>query len=488
MGYNKELKQLIQTLNQKEIKGIYKQLKGKSFMTKLFKIYIEQTPPDINKIKKVNQNYAVHQNSLKHEILDYLSAHLGNMESEVNPLINKVNVLIDRQLYKEATKLLNRAKEKCVHYEHFARLMTVNNLEIIIDNNGYYEEESKMQTILKERRYYVQQLTVETEFADVYADLIQKNLNSSQVSRDIRLVKMGEKVLLRLQEILKKFNKGTLQLGGFNQMHLYRTLTRQYTLTGNFPQALDIGLRSLNVFKEYPFLLEVSSNAYQNVIMIIVARAALVNDGEVFTFGKKEIEKLTNQTQRQKTYIRTFYPIAKINYGINSGATDEEIRSILNEMIEDYPKIKEHLGRKMIFEYPLRIAKTYLFLGNYTEAENWLDTAKEAFVKDIEDDVYSAFYLYQLVILYGQGMYELLPNKVESIQKHLQRTNNVYQVEKCLLKFFKNTDWKSIKRVKHLSTLQGDLQKVIEKNPYEKSYWTWHFDWTEWVRREIKRL
>ena len=475
MGYNKELNQLIQTLNQQEIKSIYKQLKGKTFMTKLFKIYVEQTPPDINKIKKVN-NYAVHQNSLKHEILEYLSAYLGNMESIVNPLINKVNVLVDRRIYKEATKLLNSAKAKCAYYEHFARLLTINNLEIMTDNNGYQEKESQLSKLISERQYYIQQLDIETKFIKLFNLLIQDNLNNSQVCRSQVKIQHVQKILIEIEAIYEQYKKKEIELGGFNQMHLYKNLLQLSTKLGHFKKSVEVAKKVLMVFNKFPFLIEVSANAYQNTLIAIVARAALIADTTSFNFGKSKIEELTKQTFRQKTYIRTFYPIAKINYAINSIATNKEITSILNEMIEDYPKIKEHLGRKMVFEYPLRIAKTYLFLGEYNKAEHWLDTAKNAFVKDIEDDVYSAFYLYQLVVYYGQGMYELLPNKVESIQKHLQRTNNIYQVEKCLLKFFKNTDWKDTKQVKNLSTLQENLHKIIGNNPYEKSYWQWHFN------------
>lgn len=489
MKYNKALKKLIDSLTEEEHKEIQKELsaKGKTKLRKLYKLYKSQDVPDLTKLSMTKNTVSVYQNKLKNRILESLVSNMDIVENRVAPLVNRATVLMGKGLYTESMKFLGKAKEICLSHDYFTRLLTINSIEIVLDNVGYNGVKLSGENLDNERVYYLEELTLETQLIKDFISLLNFGKSESFVTRqNENYAEISEKIE-RFKSYISRSRRSSKNL-----VHALRGLGQAYDLLGDFSTSSQYCKEIIKGFEESDFLMKTINRAYYNAVVSVAISSAKTRNKEDFHFVKKRILKLKNIEKRDLLYLNSHFPQSELDFQLRTNVSDEKILKTLHEFIDFIERNRDSLLKNVVFGAPLRIAQVYACLGHYDEARKWLVNSRDAYLREIEDNIYSNFYLYDLMIAYGEKVYQVLPSMAKNTRAYFKRSKSELALtELVLLEFFANKEmykWSNKDHVLELGKLKEALIEIFDDNEQERRYWIWHFDWLVWIEWHSRKI
>ncbi|MFH1321034.1 MAG: hypothetical protein ABII90_10325 [Bacteroidota bacterium] len=499
MKSSKHLFHLIRSLDQTE----------KSYFKKFASQHCSDEKPNylklftaINKQKKFNEdeiikqfsgqiwvkNFSREKNYLYKLILKSLRNYHAesSADMQLKGLLQDIEILYNKALYKQCAKLLTRARKLATTYEKHSLLLEIIKWEKSIYFSGKTAEylqniindEDQILILINEKHQHHQLLS---RFYD-----LTKNESLIRTREDVELIK----------EIFKH-----QRLKGYEMSHsieakllFYNIYSAFFHVTGEYRSGYYFCEKWVVLLESHPALINENPINYINALNYYLF--TLDNNSEAFFTNLQKLKEIPEKfpkarNKRIEAAINTRY------YNIFSALHNDA--GNFKKSIAFIPEIKKCLTLfrgKMNKYYELmlhlRIANAYFALKDYTNASDWLKPIMEDKGKDGRQEIYGFAMILNLIIYHEQSFdnykkHDNFEELIKTTYSFFLERNRIYDFEYIVITFFKeqipniNTH-KDL--VKALRILRKELIKILAA-PFERKALEF-FDFISWVDSKIE--
>ncbi|MBI2268829.1 MAG: hypothetical protein HYU69_00570 [Bacteroidetes bacterium] len=434
--------------------------------------------------RTIKDNFHVAKNYLYKMILKSMRGYRldGDIDNNINGLINDAIFLYDKLLYAQSLRLLKRVKKLAYRYERFTDILRIINMERKITVSMVLQEDimEKYKNIEKEERNVLELLQNISEYKNlsiqIHALIVKNGEVKNPEGKKIVIKKIGPKVLTDESKALSYTAK----------CFFYDAISFYYKLLADYQKSYEYRKKRLQLFDLYPEQQMADENNYIAVFHNLMGICVLLDKPDEFMEYLINIRKIDFSTIRlkakaflssylnetdfylsKKEFAKALYLVPQVTKGLNL------YRGKFNKYDE------------VILYYNL--AYCYLFEEQYSKSLYWLNLLLNDPQAKISPSFYSFSLILNIIIYYEQGNIELLPYLLKSTHRHLTNTNQLYKTEIYFLDFFK----KLLKSSKHfdlkkeLIKLKDDIQSL--KAPHEKQVLQ-YFDFVYWIDKKIEKI
>ncbi len=490
MAYSADLFQLINAMTKSE-KRYFKlfssfQSGSKVYIT-LFNAISKQQEYDEEKLKKQLKisAFATVKSYLYNLILRSLrSQQLNqNVSLQLKDMLKDVEILYQKGLYQQCSRLLAKARkiakqyEKHIHllelcqYEH---LLTSLNLEPShrkkLIEKGYKEVEEAL-SAYSELSDYRNKILVLTDFMHSEG---RRNNNPADKKK---LTQLLQPVLDSKAETFLSYKSGILF---YNIKELY------YSNSHDYQKAYEISKKHVAHMESNPFLLSQETNNY------LVALNNLMNmqqSLELFEEMKVNLEKLKSldlniETERIRAIEYTL-PKEMVYYAY-TGKLEEGLKQIpaIERQLVQY---QDKMGMPFLLSLYANVVELYILSDLFRKALQWNNKILNSEEIETYKDFYSNSRLCEIIIHYELDNIEKVDSLIKSYQLLMQKNKAAYQYENCVLRFLKSFIHLEDNRelVKSFKLLRSELVELA-KDPFEREAF-YFFDLVPWLDKKIKK-
>lgn len=398
----------------------------------------------------------VYKNYLFNLILKSLQSYstYETQDTKITELIQNANTLTKKALFKEALRYLKKAKQLAEKYENTKALMEILNNEraITITMPDKHVYENRVENYMQQ-----QELLKTLELHYKLAWLSDRMVINVEQKGDFR---SDEKEIRKIMSdpLLKNYSKlkDYTSKRYFLHTHLFEQLANE-----DLPKIQYYIKKELDLMHEYKHMIPSFIRSYIQTLVNYFMFSNLLRDREAV---KEAILKINELKRRIKNKIPLDIEItilanscyAEIIIYRNNGdlkkgrVTAKKIEQLLKEYPTEIP-----LAMKMVL---LINAYCFYFIdGNFDAALRCANTLINEYPPSFKRDLYDFTRLFQLIIHFELGNYDVLENSVDSVFRFLKERKSIFGVESALFSFLR----------KALRTEKSNLKPVFEELLFE---------------------
>jgi len=456
---------------------------------KLFEQIDKQKVHDEEEIKQIFRKelfikrLADVKNYLYNLILKSLEGYHGsdNIDIELKSHLNQVQILYEKTLYTQCSKVLAKAKKIAYKYEKHLQILEILQWELQIQKvelnikklNKILAEEKKMLLVYKNSSEY----------------------NGLNLQIHSLLQREG---MARSQDHLKKIEKiiDHPLLSNEAQALSMRAKDYYYNIYGGYFYFKEDAINQYKCEKKHVALIESEPEQIQEYLLKYIAA---LNNLIIAYIDIKKYDEAGQTIKKLRAIPQTYSVSEGIQLKIFSFSYNLELDLYLKTkhfekgialVVEIEKGFKQFSGKipkstQIVFYH--QIARLYFGVGNYSEALEWLNKLLNDREVDIRPDIHCFARIFNLIIHYELGNDDLVDYRSKSTHYFLDKKQRLYKVETAFLNFFQKTLPKIIGQ-KELVVGFKDFKKELEeivKDPFERRALE-YFDFISWVDSKIK--
>lgn len=491
-----ELFDLIQSLTKSE-KRFFKLSsslqQGEKNYIRLFDAIEEQEEYDEDKIKNrfKNETFIQHfpseKNHLYKQILKALrSFHSENSISNILRIeLKNVEILYKKALYKECAKFVSRAKKLALEHEKFYYLFELINWE-----KQLLEEEYETGGFDKDLDDLISQ---ETECIQRLRNLAEYHMIYSRVNYVIR--KGGFARNDNERKIVNELENYHL-IKGKNTALSSRAATICYFIKGvcnafnrNYDEALINFKKVKDIIDNKDHLKPDLAQRYVRTLSLILTCYIELQDYQRANEIIAEINSLNNEDGFTDTNtqlrIQTTVFISTLQICNKTGATAKGLK-LVPDIIKLLEKNAAKINKEQVIEFYVNISGVYFMNLDYKEALYWLNKVLNDNEKLLRRDLFNFARIFNLIIHYELGNYDLLEYVIKSTARQLTKDDNDYSAETIVIRHLRKLIKFNNEKSRHeaYEEMQRDLVKLFNNN--NEKVLLDYFDINAWVESKLK--
>lgn len=430
-----------------------------------------------NEIK--NKSFFKFTSVEKGRLLDkiLMSLVVFNFENKFHWSIQKdilfSKVLIEKELFYKAQKFLSRAKKNAYHYEEYDLLLNIIGLEeILCFKNCFILKFDKLLDLEKERKEIFELLNKLNFFLTFKAELQNFQLNKFYYTSDLKPIidKYESNPLFSPSKSIK-----------VNSNYLYINVFKSFLLH-DYQTSFKNEKEFYYLYHKYPYFF--SNEEYLQMMNNYLYVCCLTNNVETFFEIMNELKSYKTHNISDEIYIKRvfYYRTLQIYHRTSKFDEAEIIAKETEDFIEKYKHILETID---IIYLQIHIIIAYIDKNNYIAANKCIQKKFKA--KYFESNT-PFLKLFELLIQFKLGNYEVLLCSLSSWTKVISGKRNQNPYEKCLFKFFRvvcNTT-NNEERIILLRNTSIQLKEISAANPNHLI--NLFFDFAAWFERELEEM
>ncbi len=400
--------------------------------------------------------------------------------------LRNIELLFNKALYKECSKIIKKAKKIAYNYEKHYFLLDLIGWEKTLVEEEYLQGkfDKDLTKLVEEESDCLEKLRNLAEYQILYSKInyafrrggYVRNAEEKKIVNDIanyHLIKGKNTALSTKAATACYYIKGLCAT-------TERNIDESYV---NFKKVIKIMEENPMIMKELP------QRYVKAINNLMFAYMDYERWDECFdmidklkSLGKKPGFESMDVQLKIFTFSNNGELLAHIYKGDFTAARDKVVPNIL-EGIELYEG-KINSEEQMIFYY--NIARVYIGCGDYKQALKYINVVLNDSETGLREDVYTFARLVNLVVHYELGNYDLLDYTIKSTKRFVTKNQKNYKFETVFLKDFKKLlKLKKADGMKQLYiNFKSELEEII-KDPYEKAA-VEYFDFISWLDSKIQ--
>ena len=447
MKPSSDLFQLIKSLSKSE-KRFFKlssslQSGDKNYL-RIFDAIDKQTTYDEEALKRqfkkevFIKHFPSEKNHLYKLILKSLRAFHADdsVSSRLKQELKNIEILYKKALFRECNKFLSRAKKLAISHEKFYYHFELINLEKLLLEEAYEAGEFSrdLDELIREEQEVIAKLRNLAEYHVLYSKInyVFRSGGHVRSEEDRRLV----------EEIANH-----PLIAGKNTALSERAATICYYIQGFCAKASDDKKlayakfqRVKDILDNKPLIRKDLAKRYMrtlnNLLNLQIDQDQIDEALEMISFIRSLLEQ--PEFSSDDILIMAFKAtyIAEMNIYRKLGAFDKALQKI-KEVEEGLEEYQEKLNKEQQLLFQSNIAAVYFGAGQFREALKWINVILNDNESNLRQDLYSYARLFNLVIHYELGNYDLLEYVVKSTLRYLSRRRRDHQVELTVLNYMR---------------------------------------------------
>jgi len=443
-----------------------------------------------NKFKKETfiQHLPSEKNHLYHLILKSLRGFYADKSAAamLQEQLRNIELLFNKALYKECTKLIRKAKKMAYDYEKYYFLLDLIDWEKIL-----VEEEYLRGNFDKDLNKLVDE---ESDCLEKLRNLAEYQMLYSQINYAFR--KGGYARSDEEQAIVDRISNYHLIIGK-NTALSTKAATACYYIKGlcattarNLEDSYTNFMKVIKIMENNPMIMKELPKRYVKALNNVMFAYMDYHDWDNCFAMIEKMKGLENQSGFESMDIQlklfTFPHNGELLACLSKGDFNKAKESVIPSILAGIEKYKDKINNEeeMLFYY--NISRVYVGCGEYKNALKYINLVLNYSETGLREDVYAFARLVNLIIHYELGNYDLLDYTIKSTKRFVAKSQKNYQFEAIFLRDFKKLI--KIKNTDELQQLYVDFRKElleVLKDPYEKAA-NEYFDFISWLESKIE--
>lgn len=430
-----ELIQSLSTSEKRYFKTFIKQISTKQGQyLELFDAFSRQKEYNEAKLKrkfagtKLPTQWSVYKGYLYKLILRSLQNyhHQRYIEYEILDALQCVRILVEKQLFEQATEILQKAKAKATNYGKVLLLPQLWYWEMILlemQLSKQIENPQQKLEVLKRDSIQISNLT-----SNFLACLHQKTAISyihTGLSDTADIVKHYRTILAQ-----PMFEEETFAQSNIARIYINMAKLSMFGQMRQYHEAMVAAMQCIESYEDSEYLQQEYFYGFANALRSAMNFATFAQNWSTFASLSEKATTLSQQIKQpqKKSYVQKFVLQENLLFQLKTGnfETPNNLISEINEFLKT-EQDKIPLFDLIIFHFEL----AYWFVG----LEQWDKALKELiFFEDLSSKIYPPIQMQvkiiRLIILFEQHEFLLLPYQVRSVY-------NDFNTENLLTKFYR---------------------------------------------------
>ena len=452
----------------------------------------------LQKLKIYDESAILKYGFVKKEQLSNLKAHLykqilislrlnpshQNIRIQIREQLDFATILYHKGLYTQSLKILDKAKSLAVANEEKNIAYEIIELEKVIE--GQY--------ITRSISNRADELTIQAK------ELSQKNLLASKLSNlSLQLygvfLKTGfvkqaseyDKITKYFHERLPEYKIS--ELGFREKLWLYKSYLWYSFLIQDFLGCYKYSKKWVDLFHEHPGMIKLNPvfflNGYQNLLEALF----FIKQHEKF---KETLASLIGITKEEgfpkddnvQSLIFLYVGSNKLNAHFMEGTFKEGL-PLIPETLEGLHKHKTRIDEHHVMVFYYKIASLYFGIGEHQKCIEFLNKIISNKSLQMREDLLCFSRILNLVAHYEAGLDYNLESLIKSTYKFLIKMEDLYLVQKEMIKFLKQLGEIYPQEIKNAFKELHAKLKVFEEDPYERRAFL-YLDVLSWLESRIE--
>ncbi len=429
------------------------------------------------------KQFSVAKNYLYKLVLKSIETYNGGVEYEISSLINQAKVLCDKALFKQAEKILKKAKNLSYKHERLHYIYEINKIyeRVVIDESDLEKIKKAFDDLFVEENELNEKLT---------NDIFYRRAAKKTYFAHLRIGYVGYRE--EVEELEGLFETPALQdpdncltvnaLRSYYRAHFIYHFMRQDTQS-----AMTYSQKMIDLAEEYPEIFGEDILGYIDMIYNHIIQCMNLNEIENC---EKYIAKLRSlKTNDFLERLRVFQYTYTIELTMCTALSRiENGMDYYKSFIKELPKYESKLStiHKPAMFY--LVSYNLLIHEKFDEALHWLNKALEIPNFNFRSDLTSWIRIQELIIQFELGNYILLESKVRSLYRILLQKEHRVKVEERLISFFRRLATENTNKetfTKYFAGLRRDIA-VILQDPEEEKF-SGFFNLDAWLESKISQ-
>jgi hypothetical protein len=434
--------------------------------------------------------FSIAKSRLYNSILKSLNSFHSNssVDAQLKRNIHCAEILYNKSLYDQSSKLLNSAKKTAIKHEKITTLIEISKWEKRIIEKDQYEGigASDVDAILKADSALTQKIAIHNNLWNVKSQIFQNLYARGKVRSEADLADL--KRIIDQVVPANTESKMTAE-NGYLLNHIY---SAYYYGTGNFEACYPYLENNIKLIEAKPHLFADEPNVYLSVITnAIYVASRLQKESDALKLIKKleKPPKIFEAHLTEDLELRQFAisMSTQLTLHIQSGKYEAGVL-LIPQIEEGLVKYEDKLTSIRKASFYFNIAVLLFNLKRYNESLKWTNQLLNYIDIDTTTDLHCMTQILNLIVHLELDNKSLLPYTLRSTQRYLQTRNKVYQFESIFLSFVNEI----LKKRQNTSandlytSLAIDLE-AIQDDMYERHALE-YFDFIGWARSKAEAV
>lgn len=407
-----------------------------------------------------------------------------NIRSQIREQLDFASILYHKGLYKQGLRILEKAKEVAIQNEEKNLAFEIVELEKIIESQFITRSISTRADELTSQAKELSELNVITsKLSNLSLQLYSMILKSGYVKNK----EEAQKITTYFNERLPIFDIS--QVGFREKFWLYNSYLWRCFLLQDFLNCYKYALKWVNLFYDYPHMISLNPVFFLKGNNYLLEALFFIRRKPRFV---KQLHNLEKQLQHPdfpkdenvEALVFLYLNFHRINQHFIDGSFDEGLNlipRIENKLKKFDSRLDEH--HKMIFYY--KFASMQFGAGNNKACIFYLDKIISNKSLSMREDLQCFARVLNLVAHYEAGLDYHLESLLKSTYKFLIKINDLYKVQKEMIKFIKGLQDIYPHDLKNAFIELHKTLKTYEDHPYERRAFL-YLDIISWLESKIE--
>jgi hypothetical protein len=412
--------------------------------------------------EKFEKQFAYNKNYLYNSILNSLAYFHKGIEAELSSITMHVRILLEKNLYFQAKKQLNKAKEGASSRERFEELLKLlrTEVEILKATENIKVLPESIREVEVSERIVVEKITnlVAFQRLDSQTFILISSRHVARHEDDL-----GEVTRLLAHPLLQDESQAlcTRSRIFFNEVH-----RRLAFYQGDHANAAHFAGRVVDFYDAAPAILEDDKLNYLKQV-VLLAHHTLWSQGYDLALPlleKMKAVKITTPQERVARFDKYYYYIMALKVTMADTVSPEFMQEFTDEVesLENDLAITTRLNASYI------CAHYYMVVEDYSKALGWINKFLNHPRTNLRTDLQAGVRLMNLLTHFELGNYDLIEYSLKSTYRFIYKQERMHKYERRFIRFFRDaialTDPGLLRPL--MVTFKDDIVEIV-KDPFE---------------------
>jgi tetratricopeptide (TPR) repeat protein len=455
---------------------------------RLFDAIDKQTEYDEEKLlkqfegEKFTNQFSVAKNYLYNFILKTLHIFRKDPKTELNAVLHQVQILMSKNLFEQAQKLLRKAKHMAERQERFPELLFILETERLLlrSREQSKEFEAFIQQIQKAEEDTVAKIANLHEYNHIHDEIFRMAKRSLSVRDPELKSRLG---VILSNPIIQDENR---VLSVRAKLRRYDVLVGSHRLRGEQVETLENLKQLIAAYESNEDIRKEKCLDYINAVHNLGIAYYRVGQKEESFQALKKLRNIPVESEEAEIHVFEKYFQHKLALCIEDGALDEG-REAIADFEREYPQREGTIMKSVELSIFYLISYFYIYSGEPGKGLDWVNRILNEPRTELRTDIQAIARIMNLIIHYHLGNMEFLEYEIKSVTRFLTNRERLFHYERTILKYVRQlaTLGPDSNRETVLHDFKNEIHKVIQDKDEKQGMAL--FDIVQWVDAELER-
>lgn len=430
--------------------------------------------------ERFTNQLSVAKNYLYNYILKTLHIFRKDPKTELNAILHQVQILMGKNLFEQAQKLLRKAKHLAERQERFPEMLFILENERLLwqKREQSREFEAFIEQIQQEEERTLARISNLQAYVHIY-DKVHRILKRTQNARDPEAKSKAEAIIQ-----MDLVSKPELALSVRSKLRRLDILADCSRISGDSEGMLAYQSQLVAAYEQNEDILREKSLSYIK---------ALCNQGVLYYYSGyhqrsfevlAKLKDLKAQTEEEEIHIFEKYYQLKFGLCVENRQV-EEGKAVIAEFEREYPSREGTIMKSVELSMFYLIGYFYVMIGEPAKGLDWVNRVLNEPRTELRTDIQSVSRILNLIIHYHLGNWDYIDYEIKSVARFLNNREGLFAYERTVLKYLRQLSDSnpSVDRTAILREFRKEVEN-LSKNEFERPALQL-FDMKLWIDSQI---